>query len=204
MKLFTALALAALSPIVLAQNGPPPQRGGMARQSNTVSAPSTKMATNRAVSQESETIRILRLKAVQVDLGLSQTELQELSSIALSLSRTSATEEIAYTAVSQALTAAQATRLQQLLVQDLGYNALALSDVREQLFLQDSQSAQIASLVSTLEAAKSALASSLDVASAASAKTSLLAKAGAKLAKVLTADQDKKLRSLAGRSLANS
>ena len=201
MKLATALALAVLSPIVLAQGGPPPRQSGMGGPpQGTSSRPN---GPSVAVSMETETIRLLGMRSVQSDLALTSEEFNALGTIARTLRGATATEDTALAAVSKALTADQLARLKELLVQDLGYNALALADVRAKLSLSDEQVERITSLVSTTEIAKSALAASTDAASATRAKATLAAKTSAELAKVLTEDQDKKLRALAGKALGS-
>lgn len=197
MKISLVLAFAALSPIVLAQAGPPPrtggQMGGAGRPSGGPPAASK--------STETETIRLLRLSSVQSDLGLTSDEATQLGVAARSLQGTTATEDTALATVAKVLTSDQVNRLKELLVQDLGYNSLAIADVRAQLSLTADQTTQITSLVSTLETAKAALASSTDASAANKATSTLMAKTSSDLAKVLTQDQDKKLRSLAGRAL---
>ena len=208
MKLATALALAALSPVVFAQVGPRPQGqggpGGPGGPPSSGMGRSGGSASSSARSNgagETETLRILSMKAVQTDLSLTASEASALSDAARTLRSGATTEDAALAVVSKVLTAAQAARLKELLVQDLGYSSLALSDVRARLSLTDDQTAQIAGLVSTLETAKAALATSTDVAAAAKAGSALMVKTSAELAKVLTADQDAKLRALAGRAL---
>ena len=136
-----------------------------------------------------------------MDLALTLSEATALGQIARALRGTSVTEDTALAAVSKALTTEQAARLKELLVQDLGYNSLALASVRGQLSLTDDQATQIVSLVSTLEAAKTAIATSTDASAATKARATLMSKTSSELAELLTEDQDKKLRSLAGRAL---
>lgn len=196
-KWSATLAFAALAPTVFAQQGPPP--GGPPRQGGNGmnrSVPQTRVAT----TPTSETVRLVSLSAVQNDLGLTLNQWTGINAAVRSLRGASTTEDQALATVSKALTAAQSARLKELLVQDLGYGSLALTDVRAQLTLTAEQAKSMTFVLSTFDTAKKALASASPEA-AQKALADLQSQTNASLAKLLTSEQDAKLRSLAGRAL---
>lgn len=196
MKVFASFVLVSAAVVSFAQIGPPPggpptgvppQGGRSQSQSQSPRQP--------AAQTQTETVRLLSLSSVQNDLGLNLTEWTALNKVVRTLKGASVTEDEALAAVSQVLTTAQVNRLKELLVQDLGYGSLALSDVRSRLALTTEQAAQVDSILSLLAAAKKGAAPG--------AVKGLQAQANAQLAKVLTADQDAKLRGLAGKALGS-
>ncbi len=150
--------------------------------------------SNQSSQTTTETMRLLGLKAVQTDLGLTLNEWTALSAFARTNGTATLTEDAAFTAVGKILTEAQTTRLRELLVQDLGYAALSLSSVRAQLELTTEQATSVTALTSNLQIAKKAVSNP-------QALVELQKTTRAALAKALTASQDAKLRSLAGRAL---
>ncbi len=201
MKVFASVFLLTATALSFAQMGPPPggppmgappQGGRSQSQSQSQSA---RQQPAPQTQTQTETVRLLSLSSVQNDLGLNLTEWTALNRVVRTLKGSSVTEDQALAAVSQVLTTAQVNRLKELLVQDLGYGSLALSDVRSRLSLTTDQAAQIDSILSLVATAKKSAAPG--------SVKALQAQANAQLAKVLTADQDTKLRGLAGKALGS-
>lgn len=200
MKTLSLLTLLTVGASASAQMGPPP--GGPGGPGGP--PPSTANRASGGASARTgstfagtETIWLLTLATVQKDLGLTRDEYDALGTTAKSL-KTGATEDTALAAVAKVLTADQTTRLKELLVQDLGYNALALADVRAALSLTADQQTAITALVSSLQTSTQAVVATPD---AAATRARLRSQTSANLAKLLTAEQDAKLRNLAGRAL---
>lgn len=184
-----ALAFLALVSVASAQKGPPPgERPPMAGRGTSRSAPPVPNSTTVA-----ETIRILGLSNVQKDLGLTSAELKGLAGVA----RNVATEDAAVAAASRILTTAQTNRLLELLVQDMGYGALQIAAVRTPLGLSAEQTQATEAILSDLATTKRSFATANLSTARAESQTN------AALAKLLTAEQDVKLRSLAGRALGS-
>jgi len=193
MKGFASVVLLAVTVVSFAQmglppggqGGPPPQGGRGQGQAQVARQP--------VGESQTETVRLLSLSAVQNDLGLNLTEWTALNRVVRTLKGASVTEDQALAAVGKVLTMDQVNRLKELLVQSLGYGSLALSDVRSRLSLTTDQAAQVESILGLLAAAKKGAAPG--------AVKGLQARANEQLAKVLTAEQDAKLRALAGKAL---
>lgn len=152
-------------------------------------------------SYSTETIRLLAMKSVQTELAITATELTALGTIAQGLQSASTTEESALTAVAKVLTAAQVTRLKELLVQDMGYGSLAIASIREDLKLSTEQTTRITTIVASLASSKAALQGTT---TDRSTVQRLTAAASAQMGKVLTADQDAELRARAGKAVGTS
>ena len=175
----------------MGQGGPPMRSGGMGQGQVQGRGNSQSQGARMSVT---ETIRLLSLKAVQNDLQIDAQQYSALSTVARTAQGTTLTEDQALSAVGKVLTVAQTTRLTELLVQDMGYGSLALSSVRAKVDLKADQATAITALTSTLDDTKKAGVSS-------QALASMRTKTNAALAKLLTAEQDAKLRALAGKSL---
>ena len=199
MTTLVALAFDIVAPVAFAQMGRPPGGpsgpGGMAPSNGRRNAPNP---SQTSPSPQTETIRLLGLPAVQTELALNAVQHSALVSVARTLGNT-VSEETAFGKVSKALTLAQTTRLRELLVQDMGYNAPGLSTVRSVLSLTSEQTAQISSILSLVESARRAAATASDPRAAQQALSGLASPSSAALAKVLTVEQDARLRTRAGR-----
>jgi len=168
------------------------------------SAPASASVWQTNSPEVSETIQLLSRFDVQKDLAITAEEYSQLSTIASRLSGQLVSEDSVRTSVAAVLTAAQAKRLTELLVQSMGYGSLALADVREKLNLTDTQQSRISDTITQYDNAKRLLRSSAASTQAATqALSSLKLQANELLAKVLTADQDKALRALAGKALGS-
>ena len=217
MKAFTILIAASIVAISAAQYPPYQPRGSTGSTGPTNSGPSQQSqqqsaqhGTNSAASSPAatvptEVIRVLSSSTVQQELDITSEELSELDRAARSLQASTTSEDEAFTAVSKSLTSAQIAQLEKLMVQDLGYGALALSYVRSKLSLTDAQTTQITTLTSIQEAAKRAILMQSSNASAAVKSISGIADiTNAALAKVLTAAQDSAMRKLASAPAAQA
>jgi hypothetical protein len=145
-----------------------------------------------------EVIRVLSTTSAQKELSLTSDELASLGEISRNILAVNTSEGDAFAAVSKALTTTQIAKLQQLMVEDLGYGALALSAVRSKLTLTEAQSSQVSTLVDIQEAAKRAILSqSSNADSAVKAVSQLASLTNSALAKILTSTQDSALHKLA-------
>jgi hypothetical protein len=182
------------------------QRGGISTYPGQAPAQSgSNLSANSSSTVPTETIRLLGMTSVEQKLGMTADEYTELTHLSRSMSAATTSEEQAYSAVSKFLTTSQISLLQTLLVEDLGYGALALSTVRSQLNLSSSQSGQILAILDTLEAAKRTILSMESQARTAVAAVSKIAtKANISLAMILTSTQDAQLRLLSTRAVAST
>lgn len=136
---------------------------------------------------------------------MTSDEYSILPRLAPTLPAATTSEDQAFGSVSRVLTSTQTSRLEELLVQDLGYGAVALSDVRMKLGLSTDQTMQITGLLSTLESAKKAIIGlNTDANRTKSAVSQVAASANQSIEAALTADQRSKLQSLAGKNLGSS
>lgn len=199
-KLFLGLALTVATSLAGAQGRPQPMPPS-GQSGSPMSAP---QRTNTAKSVSSvempETIRLLSLRSVETELGMTQAQWNTLNNIAGKLISSGASEQQSLDAVSPTLSEAQLTRLKELLVQDLGYGSLALNDVRDSLALSSDQLTQIVSLISSYDTVRKALLTSTSDVS--KALTQLRTTTNNSLAKVLTAEQDTKIKSLTGKAFS--
>jgi hypothetical protein len=203
MKTVYGLVLFSLAGSVFAQapwqrfpeQGPQQQNPQNSRTNQATAAPSASTITT-------ETIRLLGLKSVQEDITMTENEYTDLSQLANTLPAASTTEDQAYTAVSKVLTKTQSDRLEQLLIQDLGFGSLEISDVRTKLNLSSDQTTQINALVASLQTAKQAI---LGMNSSAVASVQAISKVAnstdLSLEVALTADQRTKLKGMVGKTL---
>lgn len=190
MKRIATLVLTALAPLTFAQTGPPSGHGGRGGPPMGRTAPQAATTT----AAQTETLRLLGLNKVQNELGLTLSEWTALNALARAAKTTALTEDQALAAVAKILTTEQTARLTALLVQSLGYNALVLSSVRAKLELTAEQATSVTALMANLETVRRAVTNPQTLAEV--QKTT-----SAALAKLLTAEQDVKLRALAGRPL---
>lgn len=202
------LAATSLTVLTLAQAPPPggpPQGGGAGPARNgmpTGRANQSSRPSNGQTSDLTATIQLLARTDVQKELALTSAQYNQLSQIAQALSKQSATEETARNAVAKVLSTAQTTRLTELLIQYLGYGSLTFADVRAKLTLTSEQQARIADILTQAAQSKKTIKSTAANADLASRATANLDRqANELLSKVLTSEQDKALRALAGKSL---
>jgi len=203
----TAILFALTASTLALAQGPPPRGGAGQRPppqtnqtSNRPGPPQNRTSTSTAAT--SATITLLSRTDVQRDLAITADQYSQLSQIARSVSGQTASEDSIRASVARALSSDQINRLTELTIQYLGYGALSLSDVRANLKLSTDQEARISEILSSLAQSKQTLQAAASNPSAAQkALAELQSQANGQLAKVLSADQDKLLRAMAGRSL---
>lgn len=191
------MALAVVTTLAGAQQPERPQRPPSGQAGNQMPQRQQQGRTSSG-SEMPETMRLLGLRSVETEIGMTQAQWNALNSIASKLIASGATEQQSLDAVSGSLSEAQVNRLKELLVQDLGYGSLALKDVQDALMLSSDQLSQIVSLISSYDTVRKALLTSTSDVS--KAITQLRTTTNSSLAKVLTAEQDAKLKSLAGKA----
>lgn len=206
MRVFTSLAFALFAATGFAQgvfiNGVP-NRAPSQAQVQAFARASANQAAIVSLAR-TETVRVLSLASVQKELSITRGQYMALDKAAATLNGKISTEDEAASAVSMLLTEEQNVRLQELLIQDMGYGALALSGVREKLSLTADQSSRITEAVTTLTTAKTAILTGTNDASTAGKALGELARTvNTTLSKVLTGEQDKAFRALAGKSLGS-
>lgn len=204
-----ALALAAglglLLPSIGRSQGPPPPNGNGGPAAQGMNRPTGGAPASTAqVQSVTVTIELLGMTSVQRDLAITAEQYAALSALAAKAQSTGLTEDAVRASAATILSAAQSARLTELLVQYLGYGSLAFADVRAKLELSEDQEARIADILTGLAAAKRAVVSTATTASALQRATAeLQSSANARLAKVLTEDQDKRLRAQAGKPIGS-
>ena len=145
-----------------------------------------------------ETVRVLETQ--QDELALTEDEDASLNQLAPNLLAATTSEDKAFGEVSKVLTPKQAARLEELIVQDLGYGSITLADVRSKLAFTKEQTAQVTPLLAEFEAAKSAILQLKTDATAARAAVSQVAQVmNGSLQAILTPEQTTKLHDLAGK-----
>lgn len=186
--------------------GPPPRGGAGQRPptpngQNANRSGSQQSRTSTTASVTSATITLLSRTDVQRDLEITVDQYNQLSQIARSVANQPVSEDSVRASVARVLSTNQATRLTELTIQYLGYGALALTDVRAKLKLTTDQEARVSEILASLAQSKRTVQAAANPSAAQKAISELQSQSNAQLAKVLSSDQDKALRAMAGRFL---